>query len=131
MTIEPILAASPAIQIHVWTALGALLLGAIQFRIRRGTRLHRSLGWSWVVLMAAVAVSSLFIHQIRLVGMWSPIHLLTLSTLGTLVYGIYAARRRNPRGHGAALASIYLFGLIGAGAFTLLPGRIMHLVVFG
>jgi uncharacterized membrane protein len=29
------------------------------------------------------------------------------------------------------MISIYLFGLIGAGLFTLLPGRVMHLVVFG
>ncbi|SET73905.1 Uncharacterized membrane protein [Marinobacter segnicrescens] len=131
MTIEPILAASPAIQIHVWAALGALMLGAAQFTTRRGSTLHRSLGWVWIVLIAAVALSSLFIHQIRMVGLWSPIHLLTVTTTVTLVYAIYAARARNHRGHGIALASIYVTGLIGAGAFTLMPGRIMHQVLFG
>jgi uncharacterized membrane protein len=29
------------------------------------------------------------------------------------------------------MISLYFFALIGAGIFTLLPGRIMHEVVFG
>jgi uncharacterized membrane protein len=33
--------------------------------------------------------------------------------------------------HRSAMISLYLFALIGAGVFTLLPGRIMHEVVFG
>lgn len=131
MTIEPVLAASPAIQLHVWAALGALALGTAQFLTKRGSPLHKTLGWSWVLLMVTVALSSFFIHEIRLVGPWSPIHLLSVWTLGTLVYALHAVRRKNLKAHGYALTSLFLFGLIGAGVFTLLPGRIMHQVLFG
>ena len=37
--------------------------------------------------MAVVAVSSFWIHQIRLVGPWSPIHLLSIFTLVMLPLG--------------------------------------------
>jgi uncharacterized membrane protein len=29
------------------------------------------------------------------------------------------------------MTALYIFALVGAGIFTLLPGRIMHAVVFG
>ncbi len=50
----------------------------------KGTLPHRTLGWVWVVLMAVVALSSLFIHTIRMVGPFSLIHLLSLLVIVTL-----------------------------------------------
>ncbi len=44
---------------------------------------------------------------------------------------VLAARRGNIRRHGSAMASLFVGALVVAGAFTLLPGRIMHRVVFG
>lgn len=35
------------------------------------------------------------------------------------------------RRHGIVLSSLFLYALIGSGAFTLLPGRLMHTVLFG
>jgi uncharacterized membrane protein len=39
----------------------------------KGTATHRVAGRTWVVLMSAVALTSFFIHEIRLWGSWSPI----------------------------------------------------------
>jgi uncharacterized membrane protein len=131
MTLEPLLHASSAIQIHAAAAVAALLLGFGQFALTRGSNPHRWAGWGWVTLMAVTAVSSFFIHEIRLVGAWSPIHLLSVFTLVMLGVAVHAARTRAIRRHRNTMISLFLLALIGAGAFTLLPGRIMHAVLFG
>ncbi|WP_440995194.1 DUF2306 domain-containing protein [Arhodomonas sp. SL1] len=81
--------------------------------------------------MALTARSSLFIHHIQLWGPWSPIHLLSVATLASLVTGIRAARKGRIREHRATMISLVAFALVGAGIFTLLPGRIMNAVLFG
>jgi uncharacterized membrane protein len=81
--------------------------------------------------MLFVAGSSFWIHQIRLVGPWSPIHLLSIFTLVMLVLGVLAAHRHDVRNHRIAMISIFAGALVIAGLFTLLPGRIMHKVIFG
>lgn len=119
------------IQLHTYCALLSILIGAVQFMRKKGGRSHRLLGRTWVGLMAIVALSSFAIFEIRLLGPFSPIHLLSLLTLGTLVVAIQAARAGNIQRHKQALASLYGFGLALAGAFTLVPGRILHQVLFG
>ena len=81
--------------------------------------------------MAAVAASSFWIHEIRLFGPLSPIHLLSIFTLIMLVLAVLHARRHNVSGHRKAMMSIFFGALVIAGLFTFLPGRIMHAVVFG
>ena len=131
MTFEPLIDAGPAIQIHVIAAILAFLLGgAILFR-RKGDRPHRLAGRAWVALMAAVALTSFFIHTINLVGIWSPIHLLSVATLWYLFRGVQLARQRRITDHRNIMRATYLGALVIAGAFTFLPGRVMHEVFFG
>lgn len=131
MTLAPLLQASPSIQIHAFSALAAFALGAIVIFRRKGDRLHRLGGRIWVALMLVVAVSSFFIHTIRLWGIWSPIHLLSVATLASLVYAVWMIRRRNIVAHASAMRTTYVGALVIAGGFTLAPGRIMNKVVFG
>jgi uncharacterized membrane protein len=131
MTLAPLLDASPAIVLHAMAAMTAFTLGIVQFAAPKGTIPHRTVGWIWVGLMLAVALSSFRIHQIRLWGPWSPIHLLSIFTLITVPLAVWAAHRHNVARHRLAMTSIFLGALVIAGAFTLLPGRIMHDVVFG
>ena len=112
-------------------ALAALGLGAAQLLSPKGTTLHRALGYLWVTLMAGVALSSFFIHEIRLVGLFSPIHLLSIFTLFSLGWAIYAARQGDVVRHRIIMLSLFFFALVVTGAFTLLPGRIMNAVLFG
>ena len=131
MSLTPLLNAAPAIPLHAFAAMTAFALGVIQFAAPKGTLPHRTIGWIWVGLMAMVAVSSFWIHQIRLVGPWSPIHLLSIFTLVVLPLGVSRAHRHRVTDHRRIMILIFSGALVVAGLFTLLPGRIMHTAVFG
>ena len=128
MSLAPLLDAAPAIPFH---ALAALALGIVQFAAPKGTLPHRTIGWIWVVLMAAVAASSFWIHQLRLVGLWSPIHLLSIMVLVLLPIAVISAHRHHVSRHRGIMIGVFSGGLVVAGLFTLLPGRIMHAVIVG
>lgn len=131
MSLAPLLNASPAIQLHAFAALAAFVLGVVQLTAPKGTLPHRTLGWVWVALMAMVAGSSFFIHEIRLWGPWSPIHILSIFSLVMLALGVRYARRHRVRGHRVTMVSVFAGALTVAGLFTFVPGRIMHAVLFG
>jgi uncharacterized membrane protein len=131
MSLAPLLDAAPAIPLHAFAAMAAFALGLVQFAAPKGTLPHRTIGWIWVALMAVVAMSSFWIHQIRLVGPWSPIHLLSIFTLTMLPLAVWKAHRHQVRSHRFAMTSLFLGALVIAGLFTIVPGRIMHRVIFG
>ncbi|MGE0255950.1 MAG: DUF2306 domain-containing protein [Alphaproteobacteria bacterium] len=131
MSLAPLLAASFAIQLHAFAAVAALLLGIVQLAAPKGTLPHRAIGYVWATLMLAIAISSFWIHEIRLIGPFSPIHVLSLVTLVTVPLAVWAAHRHRVDTHRRAMLLIFFLALIGAGAFTLLPGRIMGAVLFG
>lgn len=131
MSFAPLLDAAPAIQLHAFAAMTAFVLGVVQLAGPKGTLPHRTLGWIWAGLMMLVAASSFWIHQIRLWGPWSPIHLLSIFTLTMLPFGVWMAHRHRVVDHRRIMILIFSGALVIAGLFTLLPGRIMHSVVFG
>ena len=131
MNLAPLLDAAPAIPLHAFAAMGAFVLGVVQFVSPKGTLPHRTIGWIWVSLMAVVAISSFWIHQIRLVGPWSPIHLLSIFTLTVLPLAVWKAHRHEVRAHRRIMIFLFTGALVIAGVFTVVPGRIMHTVLFG
>ncbi len=131
MTLAPLLNASPAIQLHAFVAMAAFALGIVQFAAPKGTIPHRTAGWIWVVLMTVVSITAFFIHDIKMWGPWSPIHLLAIFTLAMLPFAVLHARRHRVANHRQAMISIFAGALIIAGLFTFVPGRIMHAVAFG
>ena len=131
MTLAPLLQASPAIQIHAFTAMAAFALGAAQLAAPKGTLPHRTLGWIWITLMFVVAASSFFIHELRMWGSWSPIHLLSIYTLIMLPLAVLAAHRHEVARHRGRMIGLFVGALVIAGLFTFWPGRIMYHVVFG
>jgi len=131
MSLEPLLQASPTIQIHAFAAMAAFVLGIVQFTAPKGTIPHRAVGRLWVAIMAVVSVTAFFIHEIRLWGPFSPIHLLAIYTLIALPLAVRHARRHAVQHHSRAMIGIFTGGLIIAGLFTFLPGRLMNAVAFG
>src|SRR6476620_397520 len=93
MSLTPLLEAPGTIPLHAFAAMAAFVLGIVQFAAPKGTLPHRTIGWIWVLLMFAVAVSSFWIHEIRLVGPFSPIHLLSIFAPVMLVLAVVHARR--------------------------------------
>jgi uncharacterized membrane protein len=131
MTLAPLLDAAPVVQVHAFVAMAAFVLGVMQLAAPKGTIPHRTIGWIWVVLMVTIAAGSFWIHEIRLIGPFSPIHLLSIFTLVMLPLAVMHARRHRVDRHRNAMTGIFIGALVVAGLFTLLPGRIMHAVTFG
>ena len=131
MTFAPLLNASPVIQAHAFAAMSALVLGIVQLSAPKGTLPHRTIGWIWVVLMATIAISSFWIHSIRLVGPFSPIHLISIFVLVMLPLAVYAAHRHDVEHHRKRMIGLFVGGLVVAGIFTFVPGRIMYAVATG
>ena len=131
MMLVPLFAAPAIIQLHVAAAVGAFGSGALQLALPKGTLRHRACGYVWIGLMVILSVSSFWIHTIRLIGPFSPIHLLSILTLAGLPRAIWLARKGDVTGHRRLMIILFVFALFGAGLFTLVPGRLMHVVVFG
>ena len=127
----PLIESGPFVLAHAVAALAALGLGLLQLALSKGTARHRVIGYAWSVLLIGVALTSFWIHELRVIGPFSPIHLLSVGTLVGLALALLAARRGNIRAHRHGMLWLFFAALVGTGAFTLLPGRVMHLVVFG
>lgn len=131
MTFEPLLNAPIAVQFHVATVLPAAVLGAVLLARRKGTPTHRLLGKIWLVLMVVTSFSTFFIHDLKTVGNFSPIHLLSVYVIVGSIPAIRAARRGDIRAHRAQVAGMYFGGIVVAGLFTLVPHRVMGAMIFG
>lgn len=117
----------PIIFVHLVAALAALLLGIAILTRRKGTFSHRTLGWSWVALMATAALSSVFIRDYRIVNIagYTPIHLLTATVAVLLPLAIWRIRSGNMAGHRRMMTGLYIGGCIVAGLFALAPARFL------
>ncbi|MGD0192905.1 MAG: DUF2306 domain-containing protein [Rhizomicrobium sp.] len=135
MTLDPLLRAPLAVQIHVATVVPAFFIGTWQiFFSRKGAPFHRGFGYIYLGLMTVTSIAALFVHQLMPKGPFfgfSPIHLLVPLTLFGVVGALRGAWTRNVRMHRASMLGVYIGGILIAGSLTLLPGRIMHAVVFG
>lgn len=109
---------------HLLAAIVALALTPAILWGRRGTRLHRGLGWAWVSAMGLTAAASLGVKGL-IPGHFSPIHLLSLYTLGMLPLVVVYARRGDHMRHRRAVRGLIIGALLIAGAFTLLPMRLL------
>lgn len=126
-----ILAAQPfAIKLHLATVLAAFAIGCVLMVGVKGTGLHRALGWSWVILMTTTAFVSFFIHDLNPHG-FSPIHALSAWVVVAAPFGLFLARRHQVAAHRRMMTGLFLFGLLVAGAFTFIPGRLMFALFFG
>ena len=131
LNLEPFLDASLAIQFHVVMACAAAIVGLIIFVKPKGTHWHRLLGRGFVLTMAATALSSFFIHEIRLFGPFSPIHLISVGVLLSLWQAIHAIRHGQVVQHRKGMIMVYIGGIVVAGGFTFLPGRMMARMTYG
>jgi uncharacterized membrane protein len=128
------LAHQPVLALHLLSSLAALLIGAVLMIGRKGHLPHRVLGWVWVGVMSLAALSSIGLGgqgSIPHIAGFSPIHGLTLAVLVFLPTAIVFVRRGNVRGHALTMRWLFYSGCVVAGAFTLLPGRLLGGLVWG
>ena len=130
MDFSPIINAPFSVQVHVVFAITSLVLVPFILFGRKGDRRHKMLGRIWVAAMALTAISSFAIMDIRLIGPFSPIHGLSILTLYSLFGAVREARAGRVEAHKRHILGA-MGGLLGAGVFTVLPGRLMSDVLFG
>ncbi len=119
-------ASKPVIFVHAVSMIGAVALGGWLLVGRKGRSAHRVGGWAWVALMATAAITSLFIKSsFPNVAGFGPIHLLTLLVMVMLPTGVFMARSHRVEVHRRVMQRLYVSACLVAGAFTLLPGRIL------
>ena len=115
MTLDPLLHAPLAVQIHVATVVPAALIGTWQiFFSTKGAPFHRALGWLYLTLMTFTALTTLFVHQLMPHGPFfglSPVHLLIPLTLYGVYGAIQGARAHNIARHRIAMLSVYFGGI--------------------
>lgn len=118
------------IQLHLATVLLGFAIGTLQMLGVKGAPMHRAMGWIFVLFMTFTALDALFIKD---GPTWrvTPIQLFSLLTLIVLPFAVLAARRHKVASHARAMSGLYFGGLILAGFFTLVPGRLMWRVFFG
>ncbi|MDP1641436.1 MAG: DUF2306 domain-containing protein [Phenylobacterium sp.] len=121
---------SPVVKIHLYTALAALVLGAVLMTARKGRTFHRTAGWMWVALVMTTAVSTLFITSLNQ-GRWSLIHLFTGWTLIILPLAVIWAKRRDVARHRRAMMGLFYGAFAVNLIIAFIPGRTMWTLFFG
>tara|TARA_B100001059_G_scaffold185605_1_gene187362 strand:- start:161 stop:547 length:387 start_codon:yes stop_codon:yes gene_type:complete len=122
---------------HGAFALLAVPLGLYVLLTKKGTNQHRILGRIWVTFLIIVSLTAIFIQAIN-PGQYSLIHLLIPWTIGSLIYSIWNIKKfkktrieRYKFAHMYSMIGVYVGALLIAGAFTLMPGRFFHEILFG
>ena len=124
---------TPLVYAHLATVLPAFVIGTYLMFSRKGSKPHRLMGKIYMALMMTTAVIALFIKAEvgpQLFGHFGFIHLFSVLVLVALPRAFFAAKAHNVRGHAIRMISVYVGGLIIAGGFTLMPGRLMHTWLF-
>ncbi|MDC7682635.1 DUF2306 domain-containing protein [Asticcacaulis sp. BYS171W] len=121
---------SLATQIHLSAACSAFLIGLYQLMGPKGHTPHRVLGYIWLCLMLTAAISSFWLKGLNH-GAYSFIHILSGWTVVVTPMILYAARTKNIKRHRDMATGLFMGGLVVAGLFAFIPGRLLWRVFFG
>lgn len=119
--------------LHLVTVIPALMIGTYILFNRKGTPKHKFLGRIYMVLMLVTAVITLFMPAqlgTTFLGHFGYIHLLSFLTLYAVPAAIIYIRKGNIRGHMRSMILLYCGGILVAGTFALMPGRLLHSWLF-
>lgn len=120
--------------LHLATVLPALFIGAVLLLRPKGTGLHRRLGRLYMLLMLTTAVVSLCMSAEvgpTLFGHFGFIHLFSVLVLFSVPSAYRAARAGHIGRHRRHMVGLYVGGILIAGSFALLPGRLLHGWILG
>jgi len=128
--LELLASTPPVILVHLAFGLLALMVGAILMAGRKGARMHRILGWGWVLAVGIVATTSLFIRVVN-PGHFSFIHILSGYVIIALPLAVAAARRHDVERHRRTMTGMFFGGFAVNLLFVLLPGRFVWNLFLG
>ena len=81
--------------LHVFAACLALLSGTLVLALRKGTRLHKQMGYLYFAMMLATNLSAFGLYH--LFGKFGPFHFAALLSLFTVTMGMIPAFSRKPK----------------------------------
>lgn len=119
--------------IHLASIIPAFLIGTFLLINRKGTPLHRGLGKLYMMLMLFTAIVTLFMSAEvgpQLLNHFGFIHLFSLLVLVEVPLAYFAARNGNIKSHKSNMIGLYFGGILIAGSFTFVPGRLLHSWLF-
>lgn len=114
---------------HLATVIPAFFIGTYLLLSRKGTPRHKRTGRVYLSLMLATGLITLLMPAEvgpRFFGHFGYLHSLSLLTLITVPSAYIAARTHKVRRHRNNMISLYFGGLVLAGSFALMPGRLLH-----
>jgi uncharacterized membrane protein len=120
--------------LHLATVVPAFGIGAFQLWNRKGTPSHKLLGRIYMALMLATGLITLSMPAEvgpRFLNHFGYIHMFSFLALLGVPAAYIAARRGYIRAHRFAMISLYVGGVLIAGAFAFSPGRMLHGWLFG
>lgn len=117
------------LQAHIAGAVLSFLIGCVLLAGVKGRGVHKTLGYTWVATISVTAISSFFITGLN-GDFYSFIHLLSGWTVIVLPMAIAAARRKDIRKHSKEMTGLFVGGMVVAGLFSFLPGRLMWHLFF-
>jgi uncharacterized membrane protein len=130
LDVSPLLHSPWVLKAHVSGALSSFAIGSFLLLGVKGRRVHRIFGYGWVATMSLTAISSFF-----LVGLngqnFSFIHAISAWAVIVLPMGVAAARRHDIKSHRKHMTGMFVGGMVVAGLFSFLPGRMMWSIFFG
>lgn len=118
---------------HLATVLPAFAIGTWLMLRRKGSANHRTWGKIYMGLMLITAAISLFMPAVvgpRLLNHFGFIHLFSVSVFFTVPMALRAAIRHDVRTHKGNMIGLYVGGLLIAGSFAFMPGRLLHTWLF-
>jgi len=121
------------VYVHLATVLPAFLIGTYLLLNRKGTPRHKALGRIYLPLMIATGIATLLMPAEvgpRFLGHFGFIHLFSLLTLYSAPAAFIYARRGNITAHRGNMIGLYIGGLLIAGSFALMPGRMLNDLLF-
>ncbi len=118
--------------LHLFSALGALILGVVLYFLPKGVALHRLIGRIWMGLMLLAALSAFGLSS-NMIGFYlSPLHGLAALTLYLIWRAYNYARKGQISAHRKAVWALFWGALVIPGIFAvLLPGRFLNEFVVG
>lgn len=118
---------------HLVTVVPCFFIGAWLLLRRKGTTVHKRLGRVYAVLILFTAVVTLPMPAEvgpRVLGHFGFIHLFSVLVLVSVPAAIYSIRRGKVRAHRAHMVGVFVGGILIAGTFALMPGRLLHTWLF-
>ncbi len=119
--------------VHLATVLPCFIIGAWLLLRRKGTALHKRLGRVYAVLILLTALVTLPMPAAvgpRLLNHFGFIHLFSVLVLVSVPAALYSIRRGNVAAHRGHMTGVYMGGILIAGTFALMPGRLLHTWLF-